>query len=656
MYRLIFNRVKKIIPKVSQTELIALRSGGTSIDKNIFWGNVNSSNFKTQNNSPIRDSKFMEIDSKVNNLLSELGPDPIYPNRDFQHAYSLLSNADVFKFIIDEEYGGINLPVSQQSALLTKISSYNPSLGVISMVPNSLGPGELLQKYGTEVQRHKYLPGLAEGKYIPCFGLTGPNNGSDATGSIDTGVIKRINGERVIEVNLNKRYITLAPVSNLIGVAFNLEDPDNLLENGTPGITLALLERGHEGLLQETYHNPNNVGFPNGTLKGTVQIPLDDIIGGENKAGEGWKMLMECLAVGRAVSLPATANAASKVSTLAMHQYLNHRKQFKIPIGKMEGVRNKFIEMAVESWIINCGISFTNNILDQGSSPSVISALMKQQTTERARTVLNNTMDIYAGSAICTGRNNFMTQFYNSAPVGITVEGSNTLTRSLIIFGQGLNKSHPYIFNVFDSIQNNDLVKFRTEFNNLVKHCIKSYSYAFNDSYIDDETRLERVNSKFVNLVNFVALLGGKIKSLQTISGNMSDILSNIYLAYSIIWYHKVNNIKLDKLKQYTINYLCNDSENKMRDIIDNYPDSKLQILLNFTKPNYTINDFNQLTKVYAEINNNPEFLKHIEQDTFIKGTVVEDLKKLDTLEDEEYDQLYQKIISVGEYKIQPPN
>ena len=652
MYKLIFNRVQRIIPKISQTELIALRSGGTSIDKNIFWGNVNRTSFKTKNNSPKRDSKFYDLESKVDNLLLKIGSDPIYPNKDFNYAHSLLSNAGMFKLIIDKEYGGLNLPVSQQSALLTKISSYNPSLGVIAMVPNSLGPGELLQKYGTTKQKDKYLPGLADGKYIPCFGLTGPNNGSDANGNIDIGVLNEVNGEKFIDVTLNKRYITLAPVSNLIGVAFQLNDPDNLLETGEEGITLALLERGHDGLLQDTFHNPNNVGFPNGTLKGRVRIKLESIIGGEEKAGNGWKMLMECLAVGRAVSLPATANAASKVSTLAMHQYLNHRKQFKIPIGKMEGVRNKFIDMAVQTWIINCSISFTNNILDQGNSPSVISALMKQQTTERARDVLNNCMDIYAGSAICTGRNNFITQFYNSAPIGITVEGSNTLTRSLIIFGQGLNKSHPFIFPVFDAIQNNDLNKFRTDFNNLLNHSVKSYFGAFNNNYINSEMRLERVNMKFVNLVNFISLLGGEIKSHQTISGNMSDILSNIYLAYSVIWYHNVNNIELDVFKKYIIDYLCQDSEQKLNEVIDNYPNNKLRMLLNLTKQDRISNYYIDLKNVYSEINNNSQFLEHIEKDILINGTVLEDLKNLDNLDGDEYNSLYQKIISVGEYPI----
>jgi acyl-CoA dehydrogenase len=289
------------------------------------------------------------------------------------------------------------------------------------MVPNSLGPGELLSHYGTEQQKNKYLPNLAVGKYIPCFGLTGPHNGSDATGNIDEGVLKIINNKRVIEVNINKRYITLAPVSNLIGIAFRLRDPNNLLTNGKEGITLALIEKEKVGLIKNTYHNPLDVGFPNGTLKGNLIIELDEVIGGEENCGHGWKMLMECLATGRAISLPASANGSVKAVTFGIYHYGMNRKQFNIPLLKMEAVQNKFIDMLYNTWIIISSISMTNTILDNGAKPSVISAIMKQQTTERARVVLNNAMDIYAGSAICCGNNNFLEKYYRSAPIGITV-------------------------------------------------------------------------------------------------------------------------------------------------------------------------------------------------------------------------------------------
>ena len=260
------------------------------------------------------------------------------------------------KELTEEELEGLyqrieanKLTKEELSLVLTYITSANPCLGVITMVPNSLGPSELLLNYGTENQQNKYLPELASGKKIPCFGLTGPNNGSDATGSIDTGeVIRDENGELKIKININKRYITLAPVANLIGLAFNLEDPNNYLSNKKKGVTVALIEKGHEGLKQDTYHNPLDVGFPNGTLKGDIVIELDQIIGGREMIGEGWKMLMECLAAGRGICLPATANASSKVATMSMYLYSKHRKQFKIPLIKMEGIENKLANMAIE--------------------------------------------------------------------------------------------------------------------------------------------------------------------------------------------------------------------------------------------------------------------------------------------------------------------
>ena len=226
---------------------------------------------------------------------------------------------------------------------------------------------------------------------------------------------------------------------------------------------------------QETHHNPLNAGFPNGTLKGNISIPIENIIGGPEKAGMGWKMLMECLASGRGVCLPASANASSKVATYGIFHYIKHRKQFKIPLIKMEGVQEKFVNMLFNTWLIQSSVAFTNCLLDKGEKPAVISAIMKQQTTDRGREVLNNGMDIHAGSAICLGENNFLEKFYRSAPIGITVEGSNTLTRNLIIFGQGLNKSHPYIYPVLDSILTDNIDNFNHSFKNILKHSLSLY-------------------------------------------------------------------------------------------------------------------------------------------------------------------------------------
>jgi acyl-CoA dehydrogenase len=472
MYKYLFNRVKSIIPKISETEITALKSGGVSIDRELFRGSVNYKKLFDKKSLYVLSDKEKLFIQSTNNLLQKVGKDPVYPSNNIDKTMEYLGSNGFLSMIIDEKYNGNRLSISAQSKILSKISSYNPSLGVVTMVPNSLGPAELLQHYGTEDQKNYFLPHLADGSFIPCFGLTGPNNGSDAVGSIDEGIVEKNGDFLKIKINLNKRYITLAPISNLIGIAFNLKDPNKLLQNGKSGITVALIKSDQEGLIQNTYHNPNNAGFPNGTIKGEIYIDTTQVIGGSDNIGEGWKMLMECLAVGRGVSLPATSNGSSKYITYSIFNYINIRKQFNMHIGNMESVREKFIDMYLNTWIIHCSVEMTNNILDSGSVPSVITAIMKQQTTERARNILNHGMDIYSGSGICTGENNFFTKFYNSSPVGITVEGSNTLTRGLIIFGQGVNKSHPYIFPIFESIQNNNINEFKKNFNNMLHHLI----------------------------------------------------------------------------------------------------------------------------------------------------------------------------------------
>jgi acyl-CoA dehydrogenase len=663
MYKNIFNRVKKIIPKISETEIIALKSGGTSIDKYIFEGKMN---YKKLFSKIVKDIISIKTEDDLHSLLKMTGEQNIYPSKNINNTMKELGKRGFLSMIIDPKYGGNRMSIELQSQLLSKISSYNPSLGVATMVPNSLGPAELLQHYGTEDQKNYFLPKLSTGDFIPCFGLTGPNNGSDAVGEIDEGVVEIDRhddiGEIKIKITLNKRYITLAPVSNLIGIAFKLNDPNNLLGNNKNGITLALVENNQPGLLLQTYHNPNNAGFPNGTIKGTIYINPDQVIGGKDKIGEGWKMLMECLAVGRGVSLPATANGSSKFITQSIKYYINTRKQFNMQIGDMEAVREKFIDMYLNTWIIHTSVKLTNHILDSGSTPSVITAIMKQQTTERARNILNHGMDIYSGSGICTGENNFFTKFYNASPVGITVEGSNTLTRGLIIFGQGLNKSHPYIFPIFQNIQDNNIPEFTKNFNSLLKNIIGNYlrlsnpiNYLFNNDKL--QSRLEIATIKFSILSNFVALLGGKIKQKQMISGNMADILSNIYLGYSLLWYHhhndnNDNNNKI--LRDECINYLMSDAEYRMNLIVYNYPIILLKPFLYPMQNKIKYTNLEDKNKLYNYIINNDDLNRIMNADIYSNGTVLEKLIKLSKLDksSHDYKNLYQDIIKVGEYNL----
>jgi acyl-CoA dehydrogenase len=659
MYNYLFKHIKNILPKISETEIIALKSGGISIDREIFKGRIDYK--KLYDSSSIKKNTLHEEEFIVstNKLLGLFGEENMYPNEKIHSRLKYLGNNGYLSMIIDKKYNGNRVSVNTQSKVLSKISSYNPSLGVVAMVPNSLGPGELIQNYGTEEQKKYYLPMLSDGTFIPCFGLTGPNNGSDAVGKIDQGVVQMIDGKIMIKIDLNKRYITLAPVSNLMGIAFELTDPNNLLKSKKTGITLALIEKDYYHNLFITYHNPNNSGFPNGTIKGTVYVNLEQVIGGEDKIGEGWKMLMECLAVGRGVSLPATANGSSKYITYTIMNYINLREQFNMKIGNMEAVREKFVDMYLNTWMIHCSVQFTNHILDSGSTPSVITAIMKQQTTERARNILNHGMDIYGGSGICVGDNNFFTKFYNASPVGITVEGSNTLTRGLIIFGQGLNKSHPYIFPIFESIQNNDIDKFRTNFNSMFYEILMNYfSLVYKPNFFKNspiETRLDYTTLKFSLLSNFIALLGGKIKSKQMLSGNMSDILSNIYLSYSILWYHHhflKNNHEL--LKTQCIDNLLNEIDYKLNLIIDNYPIKTIQSLLYPLRNKINYTNLEKKNELYKYVLNNKELNDILKDDIYYKNTVLEKMESIKDMKigSKEYNTMYNDIISVGEYTI----
>ena len=447
-----------------------------------------------------------------------------------------------------------------------------------------------------------------------------------------------------------------------------------------------MLEHGHNGLELKTHHNPLDVGFPNGTVKGNVKFGIDKIIGGYSQIGNGWKMLMECLAAGRAVSLPACANASSKVAIFGIYHYIYNRKQFKLPLIKMEAIEEKFLNMLYNTWIINASIQMTNNILDDGIEPAVISAIMKQQCTERGRIVMNEAMDIYAGSAICKGPNNFLEPFYKSIPVGITVEGSNTLTRNLIIFGQGLNKSHPHISDLLDAVYiKGSIPDFENNFDKMIKHVLNNYYRTINpkcnynikyestndnisDTYnILDEHNIIKFKYKkeisrqlavFATLSNFISLKGGAIKREQYLSGLMADLLSNLYMIKSVIWFEKHECIsnkiteycikRLIKENQYTINKIIDNMDYKllfkhMKSNINEYNDKKLK--------NYIMIELEYNRNILNSISSNiykSQILKNLEELTNIKKSF------LDNKEDYEsfigYKKLYEKVISVGEF------
>ena len=637
----VFQTVKKLIPKISATEMIALQSGTTSIDRELFEGFVKQKNFNTKP-ATVFDK------AKIDELLTKFPEQHIFPNGNYNALFEFLGKNKFFSFLIPEKYGGKKTSVEEMSDILTYITSANPSLGVVTMVPNSLGPSELLLHYGTEEQKNKYLPKLANGEKIPCFGLTGPNNGSDATGSIDKGeVFLDENNNVKIKVSLNKRYITLAPVSNLIGIAFELEDKYELLDSRQSGVTVALVEKGHPGLKQDYYHNPLDTGFPNGTVQGHIVIEPSQVIGGQKNIGEGWKMLMECLAAGRGICLPATANASSKVATTSMFLYAQHRKQFNLNLIQMEAIQNKLASMIYNTWAIQASIFVTNKILDEGEKPSVISAIMKEQTTERGRQVLNDGMDIYGGSGICKGENNMLEKFYKNVPVGITVEGSNVLTKNLIIFGQGLNKSHPHIYPLLKSIQNDDLDDFTKNFKSIVKHSIGLYFSSLKSSLFSKDV-LATQTLQFACLSNFVALKGGAIKKEQSLSADMAGIMSNLYLAHCVKIYNEHVHVS-DKLSNMVIEKLLNENRDLFRRVIYNLPVGFLLKYMNTNKKeNYSLNE-----NIVNEVKKNPVILDNLKENIYIDHGV----KKLFSINQMErgtevYDKMYDDVVQVGQYKI----
>ena len=336
--------------------------------------------------------------------------------------------------LISKEHGGLGFSAQAQSLIIGKIASRSPDVVTIVMVPNSLGPGELIEKYGTEQQKHYYLPRLAKGEEIPCFALTGPTSGSDAATMRDIGtVIRGADGKPAIRLSWDKRYITLGPQATLLGLAFRLFDPDNILGKGeNVGITVAMIPTTHPGVQIGRRHLPAGAAFPNGPNWGRdVVIPMDYVIGGQAMAGQGWRMLMECLAAGRAISLPSSATAGTKMMLRVSSAYARIRKQFGLPIGRMEGVEEPLARLVESAYATEAARGVTAAMVSRGERPSVISALMKYSTTERMRLAVNDAFDIHGGRAICDGPTNYLQSAYQMVPVGITVEGANILTRTL---------------------------------------------------------------------------------------------------------------------------------------------------------------------------------------------------------------------------------
>lgn len=590
-FQFAYNIAKKVMPKISNTEAAALNAGTVGFDGDLFSGKPSLNNLVQKYNAKLSTEETSFMNHQVNHLCSIVDDYQVSRDRDLpEHVWEYMKKEKFFGMIIPKEYGGLGFSAHGHSMIVTKIASASGSAAVTVMVPNSLGPGELLMRYGTQEQKDYYLPKLADGSIIPCFGLTGPASGSDAASMRDTGIVCEVNGILGVKATFKKRYITLAPVAGVVGLAFNLKDPNGLLKgNGSEGITIALLKKNHPGLRIGNRHDPLSAAFMNGTVEGEeVFIPMTDLLGGQPRAGYGWNMLMDCLAEGRGISLPSLSVAAAKGVSTTVGAYARIRKQFKVPIADMEGVQEALARISGNAFIMQSAQQLTNAMLSNHEQPAVISAIMKQQMTARMRIIVNDGMDVLGGAGICNGPNNFLANAYTSVPIAITVEGANILTRSLIQFGQGLTRSHPHLIHLIKAIQNgNDLKGFNNALTGIIQHAFSTLGSSLSQAITRSrntsdpisyyESQLSKLTSNFAFCSDIALTLGGKLKFAEFLSGRYADILSNLFLGYSVLWYAKKieNQLSKDELNQmlhFTMSTILYDIQTTFDDIFNNFP------------------------------------------------------------------------------------
>lgn len=587
MYSGLYKKAKKMMPRMSDTERAALESGTVGFDRDIFSGSPKLSSLDKYS-AVLRDDELKLLNNEVNELCEMIDDYAIFKTQDMpKEVWDYIKEKGFLGMIIPKKYGGLELSAHGHSMVVTKIGTRSIAAAVTVCVPNSLGPAELLLRYGTEEQRQHFLPDLAKGKQLPCFGLTGPSSGSDAASMEDVGVVCKQDGILGIKTSFNKRYITLAPVATCVGLAVKVSDPDGLLQGkGHEGITVALLERNHPGLNMGKRHDTLSVPFLNGPVSGEdVFIPMDKIIGGQERVGFGWNMLMDCLAEGRSISLPAAAVAGNKVAVNSVGAYARIRKQFKVPIANMEGVQEHLAKIAYSGFVTLAGQNMVNAMINQHEQPAVISGICKQQITKRGRDAVLEAMDVLGGAGICRGPSNYMAGFYNAMPVAITVEGANTLTRSLIIYGQGLTRAHPHLYDLIKTIQHgDDLEGFTREVGNVVTHGLQNAKNSIQRAFVKPlgkkdlvkhyEAKMSRLAANFAFSSDLALVLGGKLKSAEMISGRFADVLSNIYLGYSCLWFYKNNSFVdgIDDLFDYSMTALCYEAQQSLYEISKNFP------------------------------------------------------------------------------------
>ena len=553
----IFALARNVLPPMSDTEREALEAGDVWWDADLFTGNPNWSKLLNYAPAVLTDEEKAFLNGPVDELCAMLDEWKIFWEwRDLPHeVWDFIKRKKFFGMIIPKEFGGLGFSPYAHSEVVRKLSSRSLTAAVTVMVPNSLGPGELLMRFGTKEQQERWLPRLADGRDIPCFGLTSPEAGSDAASMIDSGIICKgtFEGRELLGLKLNwhKRYITLGPVATLLGLAFKAYDPDHLIgEVDELGITVALIPTHLPGVSIGRRHLPAMQVFQNGPNWGRdVFIPLDYIIGGRERLGQGWKMLMTALAAGRGISLPSLSAAGAAYAARTTGAYARIREQFGISISKFEGIEEPLARIAGTAYLLDGARRLTCAALNEGHHPAVISGIMKLQATDRMRIVIDDAMDIHGGKAIIDGPQNYLGNLYRSVPVGITVEGANILTRNLIVFGQGAIRAHPYLLDEMNALRDDDrergLDAFDRAFWKHVGHTFTNLFRAWGRSWsfglfapapdASDATRFYRQLSRYAAgfaLAADLALLtlGGALKRKEMLSARFGDILSELYL------------------------------------------------------------------------------------------------------------------------------
>ncbi len=593
--------VRGRLPTLSDTEQEALRSGSVDWDGELFSGQPNWSRLLDARPAHLTSEEQAFLDGPVEELCAMLD-DWKVTHEDYdlpENVWKFIREHGFFGLMIPKEHGGKGFSHTAHSEIVMKISTRSVSAAVTVMVPNSLGPGELLMEYGTKAQKDYYLPRLARGEETPCFALTSPVAGSDAGAIPDKGIVCKgqWNGEEVLglKVTWNKRYITLAPVATLIGLAIKVYDPDRLLGGEeTIGVTCVLVPRDTEGVHAGARHLPMNTVFMNGPTWGNdVFIPMDQVIGGQRMLGKGWTMLLECLAIGRSISLPALGTGAGKVASLATGSYALVREQFGRSISQFEGVQEALEPIAGYTYMMDAARLLTAGMLDRGVRPAVPSAVLKYRNTDLMREVINHAMDVVAGRGVITGPRNFLARAYQAVPIGITVEGANILTRSLMVFGQGAIRCHPFIVDEIAAASMADeragVRKFDRVFYRHIAHttrnALRALVLGLTHGMAEPAPReggiamyyrqLARFSAGFALMTDVTLLtVGGGLKARQRLSGRMADCLVQLYYASAVIkqWHEEGYPEDQRPLVEWSLETCLKEFQSTMREAIINFP------------------------------------------------------------------------------------